>query len=318
MHDIARLDPSTRSAVRAAVFRVLRGYATGGDHGPIYVGYLFLRAADYLAEERIVQRPGGTQRFSRLTQFLPNSQLFPNWGIDRTIADLMWHTFWELYRQGVLTPGPTEGSHTPHKPGPIPRQRSFLDFDCVRLTPYGVDVLIRDAQRIQVHDPDGYLANFWSAVPKPDRVMMRYLVECIRVFQNGHLLATVILLGAASERLIDVLAGKLCKALGTQYGGPAFQLKYEKVRDISERFRVVRAKLMAEYGAELANERLKDHFQKTIALSFEVIRDARNRVAHPGADPKFTWNEVSGFLFNFVPYFQHVSKILRFVNDNPR
>ena len=318
MHDIAGLDPSTRSAVRAAIFRVLRDYATGGKHGPIYVGYLFQLAADYLAEARIVQRPSGTQRFWRLTQFLPNSQLFPNWGIDRTIADLMRHTFWELYRQGVLAPGPTEGSHTPHKPGPIPRQRSLLDFDCVRLTPYGVEVLTRDAHRIQAHDPDGYLADFWGAVPEPDRVMMRYLAECIRVFGNGHLLATVVLLGVASDRLIDVLAEKLCKALGTPYGGPTFQKKYEKLRNISERFRVVAAKLMGEYGDELADKRLKDRFQKIVTLSFEVIRDARNSVAHPDIEPRFTWNKVGGLLHIFVPYFQHVSKILKFLNDNPR
>jgi len=107
-------------------------------------------------------------------------------------------------------------------------------------------------------------------------------------------------------------------ALGTSYGGVTwFRDKYEKKGDISDRFKAVEGKLMGEYGKELDNEKLKDAFQTIVKLTFEVIRDARNAIAHPkGRD--FTWSEVSGLLHNFVPYFRHINRIIAFLAAHSR
>ncbi|MGA9351084.1 MAG: hypothetical protein WBW48_20080 [Anaerolineae bacterium] len=308
MHRIARLDPSLRSGVRTEVFRVLAEYASGGNHGPIPIKRLFLRAADGLAETGIIEKP----KFLRGQKFVQladegRSQLFPDYGIPGDIANLMRQTFWELYLQGVLAPA------TRKDPG-----EELLYFDSVMLTPYGVGILIDVRNRIQVHDPDGYLANFWGARPEPDPEMMRYLVECVWVFRSGHLLATVVLLGIASERLIEVLALSLREALGKSYGGATwFRDKYERNPNISDRFKAVESKLMGEYGKELDEEKLKDGFQTIVKLTFEMIRDARNAIAHPkGRD--FTWNEVGGLLHNLVPYFRHINAIIAFLAAHPR
>ena len=115
------------------------------------------------------------------------------------------------------------------------------------LTPYGVQVLIESQDRIQVHDQDGYLANFWSATPDLDAVMMRYIVEAVRTFQSNHLLATVILLGIASERLIDTLA----EAIDSALGGKWYNNTYMPKRDISARFQAIDNKLTSSYAQQL-------------------------------------------------------------------
>jgi hypothetical protein len=182
------------------------------------------------------------------------------------------------------------------------------------LTPYGVSVLIDSQNRIQVHDPDGYLANFYGANPPPDPVMMRYLAESISVFRSSHLMATVVLLGIASERLVEILAEDLRDGTGNGKGLAWYNEKY-KNKSISDKFKAVSGKLLAEYGPDLAQEQLKDAFQGIVTLTFEEIRHARNDIAHP-IGREFTWNEVNGLLFHFVQYFRYVNQIRKFLADS--
>ena len=317
MHRIDTLPLSVKSEVRAQVYRVLRNYATGGNHGPVLMKALFLIVADNLVEVAVIERPqflGGSStggsKFARLIEGR-QPQLFPNYGIPQTIATLIRQTFWELLLQGILAPAtcknPLEDQFTPSK-----YQDHWVCFESVMLTPYGVKILIDSENRIQVHDSEGYLANFWIEIPAPDTEMMRYLSESISVFRNGHLLACVVLLGIASERLIDVLGENLRRTLKDRGGDKWFNEKYKNKRTITDRFHAIDGKLMSEFGRELAQENLKDAFRGIVTLTFEQLRHARNEIAHPqGRD--FTWNEVSGFLHNFVQYFKYVNQIIAFL-----
>ena len=322
MHEIERLSPAIRSSVRSQVYRSLAPYASSGNHDPISIKRLFLMAADGLVEGGIIQRPEflggkglGGQRFVQLTEGR-QPKVFPDYGITGEIANLMRQTLWELYLQGILAPAP-KPNPLEDEAYPAKHQDFLLHLDYVMLTPYGMYVLTDSQNRVQVHDPDGYLANFWSASPPPDTEMMRYLSECVAVFRGGRLLASVILLGIASERLIEVLAESLRGALGDPEGTTWFQSKYSSRRDISTRFRALSGKLMDEYGEVLNQQKLKDAFQSVVTLTFEQIRLARNDIAHPEGR-QFTWNEVGGFLHNFVQYFGYVSRIIAYLAKNKR
>jgi hypothetical protein len=278
-------------------------------------------AADGLVKADIIERPQflggkglGGQKFVQLIEGRqPN--LFPDYGIPSNIANLMRQTLWELYLQGILAPAPRQNplEDTCY---PAKHQDYWLHLDYVMLTPYGVSILIDSQNRIQVHDPDGYLASFWNASSPPDTEMMRYLSECVSVFRGGHLLASVVLLTVASERLVEVLAESLRDALGGP-GAAWFHSKYKNKRDISDRFKTLAGKLMAEYGEEFEQQKLKDGFQSVVTLTFEQIRLARNDIAHLGGR-EFTWNEVSGFLHNFIQYFGYVNRIITFLANNPK
>ncbi len=314
MHHIERLTPPIRSGVRSQIYRVLADYASGGAHGPIPVKHLFLKAADGLVEIGIVKIP----EFLKGQRFIERHEgrhpSFPDYGIPGDIANLMRQTFWELYLQGVLAPAtkqnPRQETAWPHE-----YEDTWVYFDSVMLTPYGVSILIDSKNRNQVHDPDGYLSNFWGANPPPDPEMMRYLGECILVFRSGHLLACVVLLGIASERLMTVLAESLRDALGNPTGIDWFQKKYRG--DTSDRFKAVINKLLAEYNKELEQEKLKEALQGIVTLTFEMIRHARNDIAHPKGR-EFTWNEVSGFLHSFVQHFKYINKIIVLLSNNPK
>jgi hypothetical protein len=314
MHEIERLPLPIRSSVRNQIYSVLAQHASSGNHGPISIKKLFLMAADGLVKADIIERPQflggkglGGQKFVQLIgRTQPN--LFPDYGIPSNIANLMRQTLWELYLQGILAPAPRQN--------PSNYQDYWLHLDYVMLTPYGVSILIDSQNRIQVHDPDGYLASFWNASPPPDTEMMRYLSECVSVFRGGHLLASVVLLAVASERLVEVLAESLRDGLG-EPGAAWFHSKYKNKRHISDRFKRLAGKLMGEYGKALEQEKLKEGFQSVVTLTFEQIRLARNDIAHLGGR-EFTWNEVSGFLHNFIQYFGYVNRIITFLANNPK
>jgi len=74
---------------------------------------------------------------------------------------------------------------------------------------------------------------------------------------------------------------------------------------------------MREYGQALNQQKLKDSFHGVVTLTLEEIRLARNDIAHP-ANRQLHWNEVSGFLHNFVQYFRYANRIIAFLASNPK
>lgn len=313
MAHLESLPPEITSAIRTALHRVLKTYALNGNLGPHMVRKLFLQTADELVSAGKIERP------TRLSQSFASQATrregdnYPDYGIAASLADQMRQAIWELYGEGILMPARTMHPQQEYAGNENP----WFDLDHALITQYGVCVLTDPENRIQVHDPDGYLAIFRGANPPADAEMMRYLEECVAVFRGRHLLAAVVLLGIASERLIDVLAENLTAALGEPSGTEWYKRNYSKKRDISARFESLSGKLMDEYGPELNQQKLKDGFQRDVTLVFDVIRLARNDIAHT-AGRLFTWNEVSGLLFHFVQYFGYVNRIIAFLDANPR
>jgi hypothetical protein len=318
MHIIEAMNPSTRSAVRDCVFRALTHFASTNQHGPVPVKQLFLMAADNLVDAHMIVRPqflggegAGGQKFADLLSGEQN-RIFPNYEIPEAIALLIRQMIWEFYLEGILAPATRGRIDTT-----VSDKDTWIDLDTFMLTPYAVQALTDGSSQIRVYDPDGFLANFMVSNPPPDSEMMSYLQECVYVFRGGHLLASVILLAVASERLLDVLAESLRGALGDPNGTTWFNQKFAQKRDISVRFGAVSAKLMGEYGDKLNDEKLKEPFQSVVTLTFEAIRLARNDVAHLSGRV-FTWNEVSGFLHNFVQYHRYINQILAYLANHPK
>ena len=320
MHPIELLNHPTKSLVRTNIHDALRQLTGLKEYESFSIKELFLRSADNLVKTKVIERPeflggkslGGQDFISLLRNRQDN--LFPNYGIPHTISSFIRLTLWDLLAQGVLAPTACINPYKDNDYFPPRENNHWLCFELVMLTPYGVKLLQDSENLIQVHDPEGYLDNFLTAHPPPDDEMMRYVQESIAVFSNGHLFACIVLLGTASERLVDVLADKLKIALKDKQGEKWFNEKYKNKRMISDRFLAIKGKLMGEFGKELAQLNLKDAFQGIVTLTFEQLRHARNDIAHPQGR-EFTRNEVSGFLHNFVQYFKYINQITAFLDS---
>lgn len=308
-----------RSAVRATLIDVLRGYALQGRRRSIHVAVFYLKTLHALALADIIDSTLDTDAIDEFESrgYVCKIDGFPDFGVSPEMTSFIRQLLWEFYLQGILAPAPAtpEVRHKDHTSALHP-MAFLLDLDSVMLTPYGVGILCDTSNRIQVHDPDAYLANFRNADPPPDREMMRYLGESAAVFRDGRFLATIILLGVASERMIEVLAESLRDALGEPEGTKWFDRKYSKERFISSRFKTLSDRLFREYGQDLKREKLKERFDCVVKPTFEQIRCARNDIAHPSGR-EFTWNEVSGFLHSFVQYFIYVNRIIKLLRSKP-
>ena len=323
-HAIERISSDAQSLILQALYRALYEYASGGyfEYRQISIIRIFLQAADILASDGVIKRPQNITRFAELkwvTGMPPD--IHPDYGIDEVIAGYMRQSLWEMYLQGILAPSPARRSASNWMNFDALAKRDggqFLDLDSVTLTPMGVDFLLSTRERIQVADLNGYMANFWSANPVADPELLRYLHEGVLVLKSNHLIASVVLLGAASEHLIDVLARALAKALGEPTGGKWYQNNYLAKRDISGRFESVKGALTSHYQNDLKNANLMDDLTTgAIALTFNIIRRFRNDVAHVhGVMPN--WNEVMGLYHNFVIYFKRINEIIALLIKNPQ
>jgi hypothetical protein len=288
--DKETLNPKLHSIIRSAIFDWLARFVADKKY-EINMNQAAHHVLYVLFKEGILssQAPSNV-RFG---------DLYSN-GVPRDIIRLITQIFWELHLQGVLAPSPAWLSS---------------DDGCAIVTPYGVELVSDTSERVQTHDPEGYINNFLSENPPADAEMLLYIKECISVFQDGHFFACVILLGVASERLMTVLAENLRNALGHPNGTEWFQKKYRG--DAAEKFRAITNQLLADYDKELEKEKLKEALQGIVKLTFETIRHARNDIAHPSGR-EFTWNEVSGLLHNFVQYFKYTNKIIALLANNPK
>jgi hypothetical protein len=289
---------------------VLAEFASEGQQGPIFVGRVLLKAAGALMRDGHFEKPDFLRGrgYDRVDLSILPDRVFPDLGVPRQIANLMRWTIWELYCMGVLAPYSERKFLQP----PHLRDDRWMSLDTFVITSYGMDWLLDSRNRIRTYDPDGYLANFYAAAPDPDPEMMRYLRECISVFRGNHLLASVVLLGVASERLVEVLAECLRDALGEPEGNDWYSRYHNK--DISRKFTSIVGKLQDEYGERLDVN--TDAFT-ALELTFQYMRLARNDIAHP-KNRQFTANEVSGFISNFVQYFKYINDIIAFLAKNPR
>jgi len=173
--------------------------------------------------------------------------------LDAKVCDCVWGLIFE----GVFAPG---------------HQLPFL-----RVTEYGERCLERG--ELLPHDPDAYLGRIRTQCPSIDEVVLMYLGEALGTFRTGNHLASAVMLGVASEQVLNLLSDAVCNALGT----PDKQEKFK--RDIAkskakQKHDAIMARLnspVTPLPADL-NEDLDLHLRASYNT---IIRPTRNDAGHP-------------------------------------
>jgi len=166
---------------------------------------------------------------------------------------------WELLLQGIVAPG--KNSLNLHLP--------FL-----HVTEYGARCL--EEETVLLHDPDGYLAQFEEGL---DARVMSAVYEAIQSFLVGRPKATIAMLAAAAERLIDALVTALLASASQGRERGILQTRLTKAgREVVRRAEIVAERLHA--GGCLAEDVLADidvHMGDLIA----ILRLTRDEVGSP-------------------------------------
>jgi hypothetical protein len=211
---------------------------------------------------------------------------------------LVFEEIWSFYRQGLL------------RPGPSPRTNQLLSLDRAVLTSYG-QCCMRE-NRILPHDPQGYLADLQRRCGALDPEVEVLARESLLTFQANCLVASVILIGAASERLIQVLFESYRDAYQNQTDRDRLDQEWEhrSRRFIVQKFAWLWQELETR-RTELNNAgRLWDGTEGLVRATFDALRTARNEAVHQNRH--FERIQTNELLFLFVPYAERIYALINY------
>jgi len=178
----------------------------------------------------------------------------------------------------------------------------------VVLTEYG-EQCIRE-NRILPHDPQGYLTDLehrCGALDPETNVLVR---ESLLTFQAHCFVASVILIGAASERLIHVLFESYRDAHQDQPDRDRLDREWERARSIALGFAWLWQELDGRRDELNAAGRLWDGAEGLVRATFDALRTARNAAVHQNRH--FDRIQANEFLFLFVPYAERVCALVNY------
>lgn len=168
--------------------------------------------------------------------------------------------------------------HLVHRGFILPEAQSFpIAFNAMRYwkTPRGA--AWADGAEPMPEDVSGYMSHLSSLVPSLDSVIRQYVEEGLGSFARGSCFSAAVMIGAASEKEIYLLAGSLVGALKD----PTAQKQLaEQVNTGRSLYRLLE---MIRHYLETC-KKLRNDFDGALAhLSslFEAIRVQRNDAVHP-------------------------------------
>lgn len=125
-------------------------------------------------------------------------------------------------------------------------------------------------------DPEGYLGRLRQHTPTVDSIAIRYVTEALRAFNARCYLASSVMLGVASERVVDGLG----KAIVSRGGDSA-----KRLRAVLENPRTSQFSRFTEMRKHLEPMRseLPDGLADTLTLDAvaDLLRLTRNEAGHP-------------------------------------
>jgi hypothetical protein len=179
----------------------------------------------------------------------------------RRFASLVQDILWELMIQGVIAPG-------------LNVSNPNLPF--FHITEYGKKVI--SEQKYMPHDPTGYLDRFRAGLKDPDSVVTIYLSESLECFARENMIASVVMLGIAAERVFLLL----CNALLDSLSDPSEKTEFERIldrRSMKPKMDWVLNKIQKlQQGSPRP---LPDNVNIMLCAIYDFIRCQRNDLGHP-------------------------------------
>jgi hypothetical protein len=186
------------------------------------------------------------------------------------------------------------------------------DWGFVGLTDFGREAV--KEQRWSPYDPDGYLKELQRQAPGLYSLCRMYAEESLRCFQGGCYLATVVMLGAASEAMVNELFTRFVEALeaaGVPEAASA-KTKIEKGPSVFRKYEIFRRHFDPLVKPKLPGE-LGDDLNVQLDGVFNLIRHYRNEAGHPTGAQIERWGALRS-LWLFVPYSRRIEGLINWMD----
>ncbi len=152
-------------------------------------------------------------------------------------------------------------------------------------------------------------------VPNCDPVIIRFIEESIRCFRADALLGAAFMLGAASEKAINLLIYSYADAIENEQHKTRFMSRINN-RMISKKY----DEFLRSYNScktHPTDPVLSQDLDVIIGSMFQFCRITRNEVGHPQIVPDLDRGVILANLGHFVTYIERIYSLMRFFNKNP-
>ena len=165
-----------------------------------------------------------------------------------------------------------------------------------------------------VYDYDGYMADLKTRVPDLDGVVERYVSESLRTYQGNSYLASMAMLGCASERSMRVLFDAYVGAIDKEANRDRLKSRLEG-RDISRAYAEFR-KSFDTTRPQVHDSTIVNDFDVHVDGVFHFIRLLRNSIVHPSGIPAVTSAIIYSNLQQFSQYVETIFRLVLYYKSN--
>jgi len=201
---------------------------------------------------------------------------------------------WQLIIEGILVPGVSDLQP---------------DLPFLTVTEYGKKCL---EEEFTPHDPDGYLKYLKDQAPSLDPIVEIYITEALQAYRMGLMLASTVMLGAASEKAFNILFDTYLSAI--QDANRKSRLQSVQDRFIKPKFEAFRRDF--ETVKKSLPKELSENVELQLDAVFNLIRITRNDAGHP-TGTKITRGLAYSNLRIFVPYLKRIYDLTDHFSKNP-
>jgi hypothetical protein len=198
----------------------------------------------------------------------------------------------------------------------VPPSRTFpstLDDLRLELTKRGREWV--DGQEPIPELPAEYLTALQRMVPNLDEVVREYVVEGLGSFEHDRFRAAAVMIGAASEKALYMLAEKMFDAIST----PRWKEKFStglKRRDLAELFNEMRKVLGQASNLPGSPFEIFDGGQDHLVSLIKAVQVQRNNAVHP-MNEKISDDTVRLSYLAFPYALQKIEQLRDWFSNNP-
>ncbi len=202
-----------------------------------------------------------------------------------------------------------------HRSFAIPASRNFpsLDNERLELTTRGREWV--DGQEPIPELPAEYIAALQRRVPNLDEVVREYIVEGLGSLEHDRFRAAAVMVGAASEKALYMLAEKMLGGIST----PKWKTKFTtalKRRDLTELFDQMRNVLEQANNLPDRPFEVFDGGQDHLVSLTKAVQVQRNNAVHP-MNEKISDNTVRLSYLSFPYALQKIEQLRDWFSNNP-
>jgi hypothetical protein len=176
--------------------------------------------------------------------------------------------FFHVFTRGYIVPMGTVIYHPMNHP-------MFIDYT---LTPRGIAWASGDDPLPE--DIDGYMKLVKQRAPRMDAVIEQYIKEALLSFGRDAYFATAVMVGAASEKAVYLLADAMKPALKTAKRQQVLQQLLDR-RKLFGLLDFIRQTIESNLNTSLRNNPASDGIMNQLPPMFDAIRVQRNEAVHP-------------------------------------